>query len=133
MLDQMHDSLDSLEALESLPSQVVLPAGWQADTERPVPLATCLDDMRHYTRYKYRTQAMLIIGSSLPALNRTPGKTVVFTKDVSREGIAFYTDAQLFPRERLRMWLPGQAIQSIRVARCRKLQDHCFEVGARFE
>ncbi len=38
MLDQMHDSLESLEVLEAMPSDVVLPEGWLADTDRPVPL-----------------------------------------------------------------------------------------------
>ncbi len=133
MLDQMHDSLESLEVLEAMPSDVVLPEGWLADTDRPVPLATCLDDMRHYTRYKYRTRALLSVGASLPAVMRATNQSVVFTKDVSREGIAFYTDSQLFPRERMRIWLPGQTTQTIRVARCRKLHHGCFEVGARFE
>ncbi|MBL8828456.1 MAG: hypothetical protein JNM18_15850, partial [Planctomycetaceae bacterium] len=108
MLDQMHDSLESLEILEALPSNVVLPEGWLADTDRPVPLATCLDDMRHFTRYKYRTRALLSISTSLPAVARPASRSVVFTKDVSREGIAFYTETQLFPRERMRIWLPGQ-------------------------
>ena len=133
MLDQMHDSLESLEALESMPTNVELPEGWQADTERPVPLATCLDDMRHYTRYKYRTRALLTLDTSLPAIMREALQAVVFTKDVSREGIAFFAESQLYPRERLHVWLPGQATQTIRVARCRKLNDHCYEVGARFE
>lgn len=132
MLDQMHDGLSEAD-LALLPSNVDLPAGWEPDTERPVPLATCVDDLRHFTRYKYRARAILSVESSLPAVDRRNEPVVVFTKDVSREGIAFYLPLQLFPRERLMITLPGQVRQTLRVARCRRINDRCYEVGARFE
>jgi hypothetical protein len=128
----MHDSLAPLD-WEQLESTVQLPAGWKADTARPIPLKTCMNDLRHFTRYQYRTKALLAITTTLPRLVRADERMVVYTKDVSREGIGLYAAEQLFPCERMKIWLPGQELQRIRVVRCRKLGECCFEVGTRFE
>ena len=53
----------------------------------------------------------------------------VMTRDISRSGIAFLHSEQLFPGERVSLWLPiGK--RSYVVERCVELNDHCFEIGA---
>jgi hypothetical protein len=51
------------------------------------------------------------------------------TLDISRSGIAFLHSEQLFPGERVSLWLPiGK--RSYVVERCVEHNDSCFEIGA---
>ena len=133
MLDSRLIGIASADDLERLPTTVELPTDWKVDSERLLPLPSCFDDMRHDTRYKYHARAMLLAEASLPHVARQSGRHVVFIKDVSRAGIAFYHEEQLYPRERMQLWLPGQELHIVRISRCRKVNDRCYEIGARFD
>ena len=56
----------------------------------------------------------------------------IYTKDVSRQGIGFLSPKQLLPKERIYMRLPGASEVLLEVTRCLRIDDGCFDSGARF-
>ncbi len=80
------------------------------------------DNRRTYNRYQMRGKAVLKRG---PALIGT------YTKDVSRQGVAFLSPVPLLPKERVKLRVP-KAELSLEVTRCRRIEPACFECGARF-
>lgn len=119
-------------ALLSTPSLVDLPAEWKPHVDPPSKASLMSDEARRFTRFPYRTSAIVDLSGSLPSLPRTPGHHGIFTKDISREGLGFYHAEQLFPRERFQVWLPRGGVRTVQVARCTKVKDRCYEVGVRF-
>lgn len=111
---------------------VNLPSDWHPNTLQPHPLPTCVDDHRHFVRFHFRVEAEIETIATLPSVAREARRHTVFTKDVSREGIAFYHGVQLFPFELIKLSLPGTEPRLVRVRRCHRVQDHCFEIGAQF-
>lgn len=88
------------------------------------------DDRRRFARYHCLTPAVLECRGGLPALPREPVPFVVLCIDISRNGIAFLHESQLFPEEEITLWLPlGKLTYSIR--RCRRHNERCYEIGAR--
>jgi hypothetical protein len=80
------------------------------------------DNRRAYHRYFMRGKAVLKRGKSLLG---------TYTKDVSRQGIGFLSPVQLLPKEKVQLRLPTTEL-SLQVARCQRLDQHCFECGAKF-
>ena len=55
-----------------------------------------------------------------------------YTKDVSRQGVGFLSArCSLMPKELVKLRLPTTEL-SLEVARCRRLDQGCFDCGARF-
>lgn len=86
----------------------------------PVPVFH--DNNRTYHRYYMRGKAVLKRGESLMG---------TFTKDVSRQGVAFLSPVALLPKERVRLRVPAAEF-ALEVTRCRRIDSKCFECGARF-
>jgi PilZ domain len=80
------------------------------------------ENKRNYHRYYLRAKAILKRNSTVLGS---------YTKDVSRQGIGFLSPVQLMPKERVRLHLPSAEL-SLEVARCRRVDEGCFECGARF-
>jgi hypothetical protein len=80
------------------------------------------DNQRSYHRYYMRGKAVL---------KRNQTMLGTYTKDVSRQGIAFLAPVPLLPKERVKLRLPAAEL-SLEVTRCRRLQQACYECGARF-
>ena len=80
------------------------------------------DNRRSYHRYYMRGKAVL---------KRGPAMLGVFTKDLSRQGVAFLSPLALLPKERVTLRVPVREL-SLEVTRCRRLSQNCFECGARF-
>jgi hypothetical protein len=61
------------------------------------------------------------------------GSTLIgsYTKDVSRQGVAFLTPVPLLPKERVKLQVPSAEL-GLEVTRCRRIEPACFECGARF-
>jgi hypothetical protein len=55
------------------------------------------------------------------------------TKDLSRKGLGFYAPVNFLPRKTVLVWLPNGEKLSVRVTRCRRLGEHCYEAGASFD
>jgi PilZ domain len=109
---------------------------WQATTakvELPEPLKQQFfgahgpgpifhDNKRSFHRYYMRGKAVLKRGKSLLG---------TYTKDVSRQGVAFFSPVQLLPKERVKLRVSAAEL-SLEVTRCRRLDPKCFECGAKF-
>jgi hypothetical protein len=80
------------------------------------------DNRRAYHRYYMRGKAVVLRGDSTQA---------AYTKDVSRQGVGFLSPIQLLPKERVKLRLPKTQL-SLEIARCRRVEQGCFECGARF-
>lgn len=131
----------------------MLPTGSQSDLSRALASLTCRvevpewyetlqakngtaqspvrpDDRRRFARFHCLTPAVLECRGSLPALPRESTPFVVLCKDISRNGIAFLHEVQLFPEEEITLWLPlGKLTYSI--SRCRRHNERCYEIGAK--
>ena len=80
------------------------------------------DNRRSYHRYFMRGKAVLKRGASMIG---------TYTKDVSRQGVAFLSPVPLLPKERVKLRVPATEL-SLEVTRCRRLDPKCFECGAKF-
>jgi PilZ domain len=80
------------------------------------------DNQRSYHRHFMRGKAVLKRGTTLLG---------VYTKDVSRQGVAFLSPVALLPKERVKLRLPVAEL-SLEVTRCRRMDQNCFECGANF-
>jgi hypothetical protein len=103
-----------------------------AEMQRQGPLPSLEGDKRRFVRFHLRARGILECRTTLPAIPRSSGRFLVLVKNLSRSGIGFLHEAQLFPRERLKIWVEGRRWLPIEVARCRRLHDGCYEVGGRF-
>jgi hypothetical protein len=81
------------------------------------------DNRRAYHRYYMRGKAVLKRGSD---------HFGTYTKDLSRQGVAFLSPVPLLPKEKVKLQVPTAEL-SLEVTRCRRQSD-CgfFECGARF-
>jgi hypothetical protein len=111
-------------AWESAQVQTQLPAAMaKSFFAHSGPMRGHFDNRRSFHRYYLRDKALLTRGESLLG---------VYTKDVSRQGICLLSPLQLFPKERVELWLPNGSIYQLQVVRCRRECDHCFDCGTRF-
>jgi PilZ domain len=56
----------------------------------------------------------------------------VFTKDISRQGIGLLSPVQLLPLEYVTLLLSSESSLQLKIARCRRIEKDCFDIGARF-
>jgi hypothetical protein len=108
---------------QGLGCQVQLPEEWGDFFEHRGLAPIEYDDRRAYARLHLRGKAVLRYASTYYA---------VYTRDVSRGGVAFYFMQQLFPGERARIWLASGLSHDVEIARCRRHEATCYECGARF-
>jgi hypothetical protein len=86
------------------------------------PLSAYFDDKRSFQRFFLRGKAVLKRRGSLMG---------AFTKDVSRQGVGFFSPVQLMPREKVQLTLASAEL-TLEVSRCRRLDKACFDCGGRF-
>ena len=86
------------------------------------PTPVFYDNKRTYHRYFMRGKAVLKRGKTMFG---------TYTKDVSRQGVGFLCPVQLLPKELVKLRLPTTEL-SLEVARCRRVDQGCFDCGARF-
>ena len=125
--DDYQRRLDQL--LASCECDVAVPQQWQAQSSRRGVIAPIPGDRRRFVRHYFSAQVMLEYGQTFASIPRERTVCKVVTRDVSRDGIAFVNAEQLYPGERVTIWLPGGKRTYI-VARCRAHGDDCFEIGA---
>jgi len=77
-------------------------------------------------------RAALEYRQSLPTLPRNPAWFGVYMNDLSHQGCGFFHGEQLYPGERMRLVLPTGTDLPIEVTWCRRIDESCFAVGARF-
>jgi hypothetical protein len=111
---------------------VQLPADWHAAKPTGEPLPTIVDDRRRFPRFHYRVRGLFEPWPTFPDHVRPKQVFVVYTKDISRGGIAFLHAEELFPKEHGQLRLPPRFEQAFEVVRCMRLGDHGYLVGGRF-
>jgi hypothetical protein len=132
MLDLGHQVQELVEAVGPLQCEIQLPSSWQDELAQAGRAPTRYDERRRHLRYHFRVCGALEYRQTFPALPRPNGWHQVFTKGLSRGGLSFLHSEQLFPRERMRILLPGQEISCVEIAWCARVQERCFQIGARF-
>jgi hypothetical protein len=111
------------ELWEATSAKVAIPSSMRVDFFNVRGPAPChYENKRNYHRYYLRGKAVL-----------KRGKLAIgaYTKDVSRQGIAFLSPVALLPKERVKLHVPSAEL-NLEVARCRRIESGCFECGARF-
>ena len=53
----------------------------------------------------------------------------IYTRDFSRQGTGFLSPCEIYPEEQVRIVLPTFWVQ-LRVARARRINGKCYEIGA---
>ena len=117
------------DALDAPQCHVVLPPAWQEDSPRQGSLPFQQGEGRRYVRSRFRMQVLMELTTTIPLVVRACEKHVVLMKDISRDGAGFLHSAQLFPGERVVLWLPTGR-REYTVARCVRHNDACYEIGA---
>jgi hypothetical protein len=135
MLDRDDHERNVAQWIHSLPCCVKLPLRLQEDFEKTGAASPVPEDVRSGCRVYCRGKeyrAALEYRQSLPSLPREARWYGVYTTDLSRLGCGFLHSELLYPGERLRLILLTGIERMIEVARCRRIGEECFEVGARF-
>jgi hypothetical protein len=91
-----------------------------------------INDRRRYARMYYRCAAQLLLDGNLPAFPREGHAIKTYSCDISRSGVAFLADRELYPLETVRLQIDPLGEKRLCVVRCRRLGPQCFEVGGRF-
>ena len=81
------------------------------------------DSRRRYHRFFMRGKALAYTDI---------GEFAVYLKDVSRMGIGFYCPEQLFPCDEIQLELPDRKHLVVKVTRCIRLGEACFDCGSMF-
>ena len=120
-------------SIDDLPCLVKLPPGW---LERYGAHTAPMDnDKRRFPRIPcgaLETKAALEYRTTLPSRPRDELTFAIYPASISRGGIAFLHYEPLYPCESFRIRFRDGRACEVEVARCRKVGDRCFEIGARF-
>lgn len=82
-----------------------------------------LEEHRAFVRHYLRCQGILRRDSETHA---------VYMKDCSRTGMGLVSPVQIFPRERIQLWMNPQRSYSLEIIRCRRISANCYECGTIF-
>ena len=108
---------------EITPAKVELPNSMKSDffaVHGAAPLH--YENKRAYHRYYMRSKAVLKRGKSVFG---------TYTKDFSRQGIAFLSPVALLPKERVTLRVPTAEL-NLEITRCHRIESACYECGGRF-
>lgn len=115
--------------LEKVPDSVQVPDYLESSVSGEQGGPCVPHDRRRFARRKMGGDFLYQCISPLPAFPRGNGLSKVLALDVSRSGISFLADMQLYPDEEVLLWTFIGRIPC-KVARCLKHNDHCYEIGA---
>jgi len=125
---------------EKFECRIELPESWADYFAEAGLVSGGPGDRRHFARVRFRSPAVLEYTRPLPAMPRQRQQFLVYLKDISRSGVGFIHHEQLYPKEQMRLTIPpgeiadkyGRKDGLIEIARCTRVQDRCFVVGAAF-
>ena len=129
---EKHGQPEFVTLLQSLECNIDLPEEWRDQYfDESGVVSTSFDERRGFARHIYRTKAVLQLETSLPAVPRKTEYVAVYSRDLSKSGVGFLHSEQLYPGEKCHLLLPTHTMP-IDVMSCRKLNTHCYLVGACF-
>ena len=109
--------------------KIKIPAEWADYFEDTGRLAASADDQRHNQRLKIRTCGIMWFEKTIPIRSRTKTPMGIYTRDFARQGTGFLSSCEIYPEEQVWIVLPTFWVQ-LRVARARRINDQCYEIGA---
>jgi hypothetical protein len=121
------------ELIASLPCEVEFSDQSQSNLDKAGG-ALSSNTKRRYPRVNCRSErnrAGLQYQPTLPHLDRPSDWRAVYVINLSREGVGFLSGVPLYPCEEMRILLLSGVGLKLEVIRCRRLRNHCFEIGAR--
>jgi len=113
--------------------EVRVPRSKLETLSRTGPTPTWLQEVRRHVRVRTLCKAILCYQQTYPTIERTEEMRGVLVTDISRSGIGMLCDEQLFPCEKMKLWIKGKTPLPIAIVRCRKIISQCFDTGAIFE
>jgi hypothetical protein len=128
MLEDDYSKLLTM-VLESCECDLAVPAEWKNSIGARGAIPPIPHDQRRFVRHRFGDWAVLEYDQTFPSIPRKHTIAQVLTRDISRCGIGFFHADQLFPGERVSLWLKGGK-QSFVVQRCIQHSENCFEIGA---
>jgi hypothetical protein len=128
MLEEDYSELLN-KLLETCECDLAVPREWQDRLTRRGVIQPVQDDRRQYIRHYFTCRGVLEYDETFPSIPREHTYAQVMTSDVSRCGIAFLHSEQLFPTERISLWLPTGKRTYV-VERCVEQNENCYEIGA---
>ena len=117
-VNQLWASLESKAELPTTPEEFFAKTGATATEDQ-----RAAEDHRAFARHYLRSQVIL---------RREAETHAVYTKDCSRTGIGLISPVQLYPRQRIQLWMAPQRRILLRVIRCRRIRPNCYECGTIF-
>ena len=115
--------------LEACECDLAVPSEWKDSLGQRGVIPSIPGDQRRFVRHHFRDWAVLECDETFPSIPREHTMAQVLTRDISRSGIAFLHSDQLFPGERISLWL-SVGKRSFVVQRCVQHNENCFEIGA---
>lgn len=112
--------------------EVRLPDEWDDFFSYHGPVQTTPFDQRRHPRFYLRTTGVLTVRATLAARQPVYQGGRAYVKDVSRSGIAAVYGEQLFPREQVSIALDSGREFQVRITRCRRVMEDCYEVSGEF-
>jgi hypothetical protein len=131
MLDQNDSSLLLMQAIESLPCDINLPQKNGGASAYGDIFSSGEDERRSFKRLKLASNLAMQYQQTFPSLQRPIIWCRIRTIDISKNGIGFYHSEQLFPKEHVKIILQDGNVYQLEIARCKKIQDNCFKIGAK--
>jgi hypothetical protein len=111
------------ERWELLKSRTKLPFNWELFARQGQAEWQVENCRRRFERKAMRTIAILVRGDELHA---------TYTRDVSQQGIGFFTPISLLRDERVWLELPGNRLIPLRVIRSRKMGEECYASAGQY-
>jgi hypothetical protein len=131
MLDQNDPNLQLMQAIASLRCDINLHEQEYDSSAQGNSFSTGPDDKRRFKRLKFNFDLALQYQQSFPSLQRPTGWSRIRSIDISRNGLGFYHSEQMFPHETAKIMLQDGNTHQIEVARCKRIRENCFEIGAK--
>lgn len=131
MLEQNDSFLLLSQAILSLPCHINLPEAGKDAHGNGSGGSSAHSDKRRFARKKSSFDLAMKYQKSFPVLNRPIMWHRIRTTNISKNGLGFYHFEQMFPKEHVIILLQDGTAYQIEVARCRRIRDNCFVIGAK--
>ncbi len=106
-----------------IPSQAELPTSPEKFFAHSGPMPVKKGCLRAFERHYLRCKAIL---------QRECEKYAIYLEDCSRTGMGFVSPVQLFPCERVQLWMDDQRSYQLEITRCQKIGPSCYKCGTVF-
>lgn len=117
------------DILSKLPFNVQVPRSHLDELKKSGPCSSRMSEQRRHVRFHQFKRGILGYRQTLSPIRRLQALHLVLITNISKSGIGIFHSEQLYPREQLYLWTEDRGILRVDVARCRKVNEYCFDVG----